>query len=247
MDTRKRIIRTLSVLIFSIGVLLSMVIFGIMVWGDIEAEMFDTGMRGKARLWGLRCPVMMSTNEIGTISATLKNSLERSTEYSIRTHISDGYLTLMREINWKLPLDPGEVQKLEWTVTPEDAAFERLILVRVRIGPKYPIPARGGSCGILVLDLPYLSGNQLFAIIITASLLCMAVGLILWVAANRPLRGLGLDITGAMGVLTGSLLIGMVVGYLGLWMFGVIIFVITLLFIGAIIGYIVNGLERKPI
>jgi hypothetical protein len=247
MNRKSKIIRTLSVLIFVVGFLLGMALFGIVVWPDLEASLFDTSNRGDARLTGLRCPVMMTAKETGTVSALFKNPLERPVEFYIRTHISHGYATLKREITSNLPLAPGETQTLEWPVTPEDAAYGRLILVRVRLGPKYPLPSRGGSCGILVVNLPYFTGNQIFAFALAASLLGMVVGAGLWVVANRPLNRPGRDVTRAMGALAGSVLIGTVVGLLGWWMFGVIIFTITVLLIGAIVGYFVNRLGNELI
>ncbi|MBC8262894.1 MAG: hypothetical protein H8E47_02055 [Anaerolineales bacterium] len=242
MNSENRAIRTLGVLIFSAGVLLGMALFASAVWGDLEATLFDVSMRGSAPLTTLRCPVMMTATEVGTVTAAFTNPLERAIEFTIRTHISRGYVTLMREINSKLPLAPGETQTLEWTVTPDDAAYGRLILVGVRLSAKYPLPSRHGSCGILIVNLPYFTGNQVGAFTFAASLLSMVVGAGLWVTRNRPLSGLGLDVTRTMGALAGCVLAGMIVGLLGWWVLGVIILVITVLLISTIIGYFVGRL-----
>lgn len=239
-DKKKIILRFLGVLIFAVGVVVGMGLFGVVVWGDLEASLFDAAMREDARLTSLRCPVVMTAQEIATVSATLDNPLDRPVEFTVRARISQGHVTLMREIESKLPLDPGEEQKVEWEVMPEDAAFGRLVLVRVRVSPRYPIPARDASCGILVVDFSALSGHQIFTFTLAASLLSLALGAGLWVAASRPLSGTGQDVARAMGALAMSLAVGMVVGLLGSWLFGTIIFVITLLLIGAILGYFVN-------
>ena len=199
--------------------------------------MFDVTLRGDATLRTLRCPLMMTTAETGTVTATFTNPFERPTEFTIRTHISRGYVTLMREIFTKLPLDPGEKQTLELTVTPDDAAYGRLVLVNMRLYPKYPYPARTGTCGILVINESNLTGNQVFAFTLVVSLLSMVVGLSLWVTGDRPLSGLGLDVTRAMSALIVCVLAGTIVGLFGWWVFGVIIFMITVLLIGTIIGF----------
>jgi hypothetical protein len=240
MNSKNKITRTLGVLIFSVGVLLGMALSGIVVWGDFEASLFNVSMAGSAPLKTLRCPVMITATEVGTVTAAFTNPFDRSVEFTIRTHISQGYVTLMREINSKLSLAPGETQALEWTVTSDDAAYGRLVLVRVRLAAKYPHPSRHGSCGILVVNLPYFTGNQIFALALAASLLSMVAGAGLWVVANRPLRGLGLDVTRAMGALAGCVLVGTIVGLLGWWVLGVLILVITVLLAGAIIGYFVS-------
>lgn len=240
MNSRNKTMRILGVLIFSTGVLLGMALFGIIVWGDFEATMFDPSIKRDASLTTLRCPVMMTKAEAGTVTATFTNPLERPIELYTRAHITEGYVTLMREINTTLPLDPGETKPLQWAVTSDDAAFGRLILVKVTVNRKYPLPSRQGTCGILVIGLPYFTGNQVFALAFVASLLSMAGGMGLWVVANRPLRELGRDVMVAMGALAGSVLVGTVGGLRGSWMFGGLVFVFTVLLIGAIIGYFVN-------
>jgi hypothetical protein len=240
MNSKNKIVRALGVLIFSVGVLLGTALFGAIVWADFEASMFDLNMRGAAPLKTLACPVMMTAAEAGTVRATFTNPFERPVEFIIRAHVSDGYVTLMREINSNLSLAPGETKPLEWSVAADDAAYGRLILVRVRLAAKYPLPSRHGSCGILVVDLPYFTGNLIFAFALAASLLSMIVGAGLWVGANRPLRGLGQDVTWAMGALAGCVVTGTVFGLLGWWIVGAIILVITVLLTGAIIGYFVN-------
>ena len=245
MNLKNRTVRILGMLIFSVGVLLGTALFGIVVWGDFEAAMFDPSIKRDAPLSTLRCPVMMTKTEAGTITATFTNPLERPIELYTRAHITEGYVTLMREIITTLPLDPGETKPLQWTVTSDDAAFGRLILVKVTVNRKYPLPSRQGTCGILVVGLPYFTGAQIFAFALAASLLSMAGGAGLWVVANRPLKELGLDVITAMGVLAGCMLVGMIVGLRGSWMFGGLIFVFTVLLIGAIVGYFVNrGGER---
>jgi hypothetical protein len=236
----KKIQRALGVFIFAIGVFFGMVLLGIAVWGDLEASLFDTSMRGDASLTTLRCPVMMTPNEIGRVSATFENTLGRPVTFTIRAHISQGYVTLMREIDSKLSLEPGETQTLEWTVTPDDAAYGRLVLMRVHLSAKYPLPSRDASCGILVVDQPYFTGNQITALTLATSLLSMIVGAGLWVVANRPLRGPAREAIRAMGVLATSTLVGLVLGLLGQWLLGILFFVITLLLIAAIVGYLVN-------
>jgi len=236
----KRILRTLGVFIFAIGVFFGMALLAIAVWGDLEASLFDTSMRGDASLTTLRCPVMMTPNETGRASATFENPLERPVTFTIRAHISQGYVTLMREIDSKLLLEPGETQTLKWTVTPDDAAYGRLVLMRVHLSAKYPLPSRDASCGILVVDLTYFSGSQLAAFTLAASVLGMAIGAGLWVVANRPLRGPAREAIRAMGVLAGSVSIGLVLGLMGQWLLGVLLLVISLLLIVTIAGYLVS-------
>lgn len=238
MNNRK--FSTLSVLIFSVSVVFGISVFSIVLWGDFEAARFDAAYRFDEPLKTIGCPVMMTAIDIGSVTASFTNPLDRPIEFRIRTHISQGSATLMREENSILPLDPGETQKISWTVTPDDAAFGRFILARVRLFGKYPLPSRDGSCGILFVNVSNLTGNQIFVFILVATLLFMAVGAGLWIAGNKPLIGLGLTVIQAMGALAGCVLVGTIVGLLGNWMLGGIVLVVTLLLIGTTIGYFIN-------
>ncbi|HDQ71189.1 MAG TPA: hypothetical protein ENN19_03715 [Chloroflexi bacterium] len=183
---------------------------------------------------------MITKSETGTVSASLTNPLDRPIKRYVRAHITDGYVTLMREINDLVPLDPGETQQLAWSVTADDAAFERLILVKVIVRGRYPLPSQQGTCGILVVDAPNLTGRQVFGISLAISLLSMALGFGVWFRASKPLREGGHQAVRAMAALTVGVLAGMIVGLMGWWATGIIIFVVTLIGIGVIIGYFVD-------
>jgi len=231
---------TLGVLIFSAGILLGLYLFGAIVWEDLEASLFDTSTKGKEELSTLRCPVMITSEETGTVKAVFKNTLDRPVEFYIRAHTSEGFVTLFREEISKLPVAAGESETVEWSVTADDAAYGRLILFRVHLAAKYPLPARHGTCGIMVVDWPLLSGNQVFALLVILSVLGVAAGVALWVSANRPMRGLGRDVIRAMAALAGSVLVGIILGLTGQWMIGAVVLVITVLLVGTAIGYFVN-------
>ena len=57
---KSRVVRTLSLLLFALGVLLGLTVMGIGVWGDLEATLFNPGVRADATLGSLRCPVMIT-------------------------------------------------------------------------------------------------------------------------------------------------------------------------------------------
>ncbi len=245
MMNQSKFVRIASVVIFTAGVLLSLMLFALVIWPDFEASLLDPAVRQDARLRTLRCPVMISKAETGTVSAAFKNRLQRPATFHVRAHITQGYVTWMREIDESLPLAPRETQRLQWPIAPDDAAFGRLILVKVTVRGGYPLPTRQGTCGVLVISAPSLAGyqwtkgGQIFVIGLAVgwSLLIIGIGLrgvrpraTLEEAKRRvvTLRG-----TGGMGVLTGSIILGTVVGLLGRWIDGGIIFVITLLLLGA--------------
>jgi hypothetical protein len=241
---KRKPFRVSSIFIFSIGILLGLSLTAAAVWGDIEAHWFDATLSRlrEVRLTTLRCPVMITANETGIVSAAFKNPLDRPVELKIRTHVSQ-YLTLMREENSSLHLEPGKTQKLRWKVTSDDVLYEHLILVKVLQLHRNSFPMRLGSCGILVVDLPFLTGNQIVALTLTCSLLGMIGGLVLWIASNRPIIERKLRKARAMGMMAIGVVVGLAASLPGWWMAGLLALAINILLIGAILG---DSLSLSP-
>ena len=61
METGKKGLRVLSVILFAVGVILGLAVAGITIWANLEASLFDTGMSGDASL-RLHCPVVITAN-----------------------------------------------------------------------------------------------------------------------------------------------------------------------------------------
>ena len=237
----KGLVGPLGILLFSVGLLLGMTLLGATVWADFEAVLFDPGIQQDASLRSLRCPVLITPSETGTVRARLFNPLERPTQRYVSAHITDGYVVLMREEDKSVSLEPGQRQDLTWTVTADDAAFERLILVNVVLRGRYPLPSRKGTCGILVVGVPFMTGKQILGLTLGASLLMMAAGLGLWFRAERFLYRRRHRLIRAMGALAAAVLVGLIVALAGWWLPGLIIFFVILLGIGVIIGHFLNG------
>jgi hypothetical protein len=235
---RVKLIRALSMLLFSIGLLLGLALSTAAVWADLEAMRFDRGLTllRDASLSTLRCPVILDSEKTGTVRASIKNSLDRPVTLLVRAHVSR-YLTLMREDVRRLRLEAGETQSLEWAVDSEDIVYQHLILVKVHQHRSYPLLGRTGSCGIVVLDLPGLTGPQVVAGAVAGSLLGMALGLGLWIATARPLGASSLEVVRAMGVVAASAVLVMLASLLGWWLWGGLMLIGTLLLIGAVVGH----------
>lgn len=234
----------LGVIVFSVGVLLGTVLIAVTVWADLEATLFNPQARQYAPFRNLRCPIMINSEETGVIRARFKNTLDRATDLFIRAHISHGYVTLRREVISEIPLDSGESERLEWEFDKEDAAFERLVLFRVTVRGGYPLPKRQGTCGVLVVNTSLLTGRQIVTALLVGSLVFMVAGGVLWLVNNRHMHDLQLQLTRAMIFLIVCVVLGIIVGFLGWWVFGVFFLVTILLAIGVITGYFVN--ETSP-
>jgi hypothetical protein len=218
---------------FGVGVLMGTVLLGLAVWGDLEASMFDSSsIRADAKLKSLNCPVMITTGEIGKVSASLTNTHVRSVERRLRVHVSDGFAILMREVLSEVPIEPGKTQKLNWTVTPEDAAYGKIILVKVFMHRKYPLSSESGSCGIFVVDLPQFTGKQIVIFTTLTSLLTMVVGASVWTFNNKPIIGEKEHNIVRLFLLLGMAVIGgIIIGFLGWWVLGVAVVAVIFLMI----------------
>jgi hypothetical protein len=234
MEKNKSWLNRFSILLFAFGVVIGATATVINTWGDLEAGMFDTLITGDESISSLKCPAMITTSETATVSASFTNDHVRSVERNIRVHISDGNATLMREEQTKFPLTPGKTAKLQWVVNPEDAAFDQFVLVRVYLFPKAPLPAQDGSCGIMVVNIPFLTGNQIMTALYIASVLFLAMGTVLWISQNRPLRAEQQSTLRSFMLLIVSVLAGMAVSYLGWWFIGVLCLAATVILVFSI-------------
>jgi hypothetical protein len=209
------------------------------IWGDMEANFFDvvTADRADDTLRPFRCPILLMPEETGNLVATFKNPVDKPLEFSVVTHVSDGYVTLMREVNSTVEVAPGEKESLRLPVTADDMVYDYLILSRIFVRRRYPLPARQASCGVLVLDLPFRKGSHVLSVAITISLALMVGGIVLWGVANRPLSALDRNAARAMGALAAFVLVALVVSLLGYWFVATFIWAGIVLLIGGIFGH----------
>lgn len=234
MTNHKKTLRNLAVFIFSVGILFGMTLAGVATWTDLEANFYNLEKVADESLTTLRCPVLMTVTETGTITATFSNPSDLPVAPRMRAYISNP--GPLRTIETTISLAPGETKQVHWAVTSEDVDYGDLILIKVLAFSYYKSPIREGTCGILVLSLPHLTGNQIFASTLAFSLLGMLIGVGLWVANSRPLKGRMLDATHAMIGLTAVVLVDMVISFRGAWLFGVLLFLVAVLLIAVIIA-----------
>ena len=224
----KAILKILSVLIFAIGILIGMALTAGTVVASLESDFyFGPGYPSDEGLKTLKCPVVMTSQEVGVISVSLVNTTDKTIEPMIQLEISNpGLFENPRE---KYPIKVGASRMIQWEVTSENAVFDRLILIRAYQFPTYRTPSRSGTCGILMVDLFGLRGNQILTLVFTTSLVCIGLGLGMWLLLNRPLRGKPWMASRAMLAVASSVAVGMVVGYYSIWLLGIIALVLALL------------------
>lgn len=226
-----------GLVLFTAGVLLSLLFVGLAIWGDMEAALFDASIREDTSIKSFHCPILITTREEGIVRAVLSNPSDREVERYVQTNISDGHVTLMRRVITRLPLAPGESKELGFEVFPEDAAYDRIIFARTRVLRAGSLPSESSACGIIVVDLPGFSGGQITGFLLVGGTAGMVSGWLLWFTANRPLRGKKTHLAYAMLLLMLVLIFGIAVGLLAVWILALVALVIALFIIVEMLFY----------
>lgn len=181
----------------------------------------------------LECPLMLSPDETGTVSAEIVNRTEGEIKPVVIAEISRA--SAARRTNETFVLEPGESQVLRWDVNSSDVIFERLILVNILQSQYRDNPSWSGSCGILLFGLFGLTGVQTFGLIIMGVITSLLIGGGLWFYSRRPLEGMDLSIVQAhamLGVLTNAALLSSIPRWWGLTL---LLETIIMLMIGVIL------------
>jgi len=234
MTKGKKSLRSAGVVLFFIGYLIGVLIIGVSVMGDFESYLFFPSIVGDELFSSLDCPVMMDDSEVGAITATIKNTTDTKISPSVWVHISEGFVSLLREDRVNLKLQPGEAQPIQWTITNEDAAYGHWVLYKILVYSQYPLPSSQGSCGVFTADFHGLTGKQAHILSMAASGFLMVLGGIVWSISNQPLRGeAALSMRRSLIIMGAAVTIGLMTTIIGsfLWMISGIILVICMLMI----------------
>ena len=229
--------RLLSTLLFAAGLLLAAALAIVAFWPDMEASLFDSSLTAEESIDRLSCPLLITEDETAAIKATFGNPFDRSVSFLVRTRISQGGVTLMREFSEVVELEAGASRQLQWEVTADDAAFGRMVLARVYAFRRNPMPSRDAYCGIMVLGVTGLSGDAIAGMALVASLLAIGVGGAYWLHLERPLSGRRRDVARAIGAMAALVLVALLLSLLGLWGAGLAIFVGIILLAAAMLEH----------
>jgi hypothetical protein len=203
----------------------------------------EAAFRFNEPLRTLDCPVLLTSKDDGQVSASITNTTEREIEFRYRAIISQGSATLVREENTAVLVPADAVGIIYWGITPQDAAYGNLILVKVRRFPKFGFPASEGSCGVMFVDTSIMTGVQLLILSLASGFSLMAIGTALWFSLHRPLKADALATARSMVALLLFIGVSTILGLLGFWLFAGIALVITALLIAVIIGLYLTKAE----
>ncbi len=240
MQTRAKWLRFSGIFFFSISTLFGAVLFGLINWAALEAYFyFGYGAPADKPLTTLKCPLIMTAAETGSVTISYTNLSDRTASPDVRTDIS--YLDLVRSDLSQPSFAPGETRKLRWKVTSSDVVFGNLIMAQVNIARYSTLPSREGTCGILFVNLGRLKGGQALGIALAIWLASVLLGWGLWLRGTRHVQGRIHNATVVMILLTAAVLVGMLAGDKGLWGLGIACLVLVVLLSVAVVGYFIQA------
>lgn len=236
---RKQIFKFSGGTFLALGIVAAFIICGLIVWGDVEATLFTNGINGDRRISSLKCPVLITPHETGTISVVVKNPADKDSDRYLTATISEGFTSLVRESKEKVPIPANGKEKVEWKIYPEDAAFERIVLFRLFIPSKYPYPSMSGSCGVIKIDFPWLNGNQVLLGVSALSAGFLIIGALMFERGIHPESG-ALSVktrarTNGIYFLAAVLVVSAFLSYIGLWLIGLLGLAAAVILAGVIV------------
>lgn len=171
MRSKKPII---SSIVFFLGVAIGLSLAVVSIWADYEAVgYFFTGARFDP-FRGIKCPILATRSETVNISASIQNPADRVVKPFYRVEVSGPLGRTFRE---QISIPPHQTEKAEWTVSADDIDLRYFIMTKVTLLPFAATPTREATCGIFVLKLDGLTGNQVLLISLAVSLLGIILGM----------------------------------------------------------------------
>jgi hypothetical protein len=234
MSAPKKSTSVLSVILFCLGAGLGLVFAAMMIWANVEASLFDPNLMGDEQL-DLHCPLILNANETGTVYATFTNTATWDVNLIVQADISETYLSMFRHERVILKLASGESQEVRWNVSAADKVYDRFVFVKAANNRQMPIAGHVGTCGIVVVNIPFLSGAEMVILSIGLIVIFTAAGIGLWYQGNRPLIGRSRDVMRAMYWLAAAIGAALLCGIFGAWLPGIVAFVISILLIAEVI------------
>lgn len=237
--------RIISIIFYVIGAFTALVFAGSIIWANFELPFYFDYSYAAVRTENqvnadLNCPIILTTKETGMVSTDFTNNTDKTLNPVFRGEIS--YLGgIARSVEFKPTILPGESNHIEIEVNKDDIVFYFMILARTFQLPTYKTPAQIGSCAIVMLPIPFLTGNQVYFLSLLVIILALAAGIFLWVKYNRPMQGLSQKIRNVMILLAILLLAAIISGLSGSWIFGLLLLVLIVLLIMVALVYFGNS------
>lgn len=229
MNTNLKPNKMVGFLLFAAGILLSVLLVGGLIWSDVEAVFYGLPHLTSDTFNGLYCPPLMTRSETANLRVTVRNETDRPIAPLIRVDISaPGVLSSSRE---KAPvMEPGQSATLEWPVSEENIDLNFFIFAKAFRYPDYRTRLAEDTCGILVLNVPFINGSTLLAIWLGLSILSTLAGL--WILDKHDTIVVHrANMLAGFRTVAIAVFIGVFMGLQGAWFPGIAVLVFIVLLI----------------
>jgi hypothetical protein len=215
----------LPILLLAIGVLIGLTTAILATWPDFEASSYEFARNTNTPLNGLICPIILNTNEMGTVSLTVSNPTDKLLTPSVKTQIStsDDPISFLESLR----LPAGQAKKLEWSIGPENIDLHYFIFVKALVYASYPIPNREATCGTFIMDLP-MSGAAFLILMVTLSLTGIGSGLYMLNRVNQRPERTEMNLH-PMYFLASLIVLALIVSFIGWWIQSIVVIVMAIL------------------
>lgn len=180
----------------------------------------------------------MTQSETGIITANFNNPLEQTLEPYYQVEISNR--GPFRKFENQISVAGHGVRSVQWTVDANDIDLGFFIMVKMTILPVGGYLTREATCGIIILNIPGLTGGQIFTLAFGVSLVGMIVGADLWENANEIQTSNSANQKRSMRAMAISALLAMLAGFLGWWGPGILLCAITILLFATFLQFLIR-------
>jgi len=225
--------RIIGLLLFSAGILLAFVLTAALTWANLEADFYGFQHYTNSRFDGLSCPLMMTRAETGSVIMFVKNPSTTEINPLLRIDLSTS--GVFDSQSARIIIKPGETRRFEQTISARNMDLGNFIFAKAFRYPSYPLANAEANCGILVLDVPFLTGGEIFAIWFGLSLILTCLGYWMYLASapktnNAKFNALRFLVVAAMG--------GLLVSINGIWLLGMLSLALTILLVVAFLRFL---------
>jgi hypothetical protein len=221
-------------------VAIGIILLGASVYADFEASLFDIPLNADEDIRKFSCPILIDSDEVGRIRATVKNDSDQVILRTITGHFSQYSALTRREETFRTNFDPFESKNIYWEITADDAVYGHLILVKVYLYGRATNPAREAGCGVLVLDLPWnLTGDQVVVVLLVFGISLMLTGGRVWWIFTHPKAGIQAEESWGVVSLVCTISTGLLASYLGFFTIAVGMFYVTMLMVGVMVPHFI--------
>lgn len=187
MYKHKKIFSIVGKLAFLLGILSGTLLSGMFVWVNLEQYLYGFDSLGRTPIRTLKCPLILLKSETGKIRASFKNDLDRTMQFNLRIDLSTP--TGIDSTRSMVSIDIGKTQQYEWEVSSNNITRHIFIFAKVFAYASYKMPFREASCGIWVVDIPHLTGQQFYQLLLSITLLGILIGQVFLEFGDQPRRG----------------------------------------------------------